>query len=106
MLFKKLNNKDMERATLLLYSEKVRKLTEKTFKREFVDNRELRGNGWVLDHKLSIKECFLNDVPPEMAAHICNLEMVPTEYNAKKGAKSTITFGELIEMVTEFDDYP
>jgi hypothetical protein len=105
MLFKKLNDNELERAAFLLYSEKVRRMTEKTFKREFVENRDLRGKGWHLDHKLSIKECFLNEVPPEMAAHICNLEMTPQEYNAKKGAKSTITFGELIEMVTEYDEY-
>lgn len=100
----KLSNADQQRAEYLLYNEQVRKLTERTFKREFIDNKNLRGKGWSLDHRLSVKECFLNEVPVEMASHVCNLEMVPTEYNLSKGSKSTITFTELIELVTEYED--
>jgi hypothetical protein len=103
MLFK-MSKEEEERARFLLYSDKVRKLTEKTFKREFIENKELRGKDWVLDHKLSIKQCYLNGVPETMAAHICNLEMVPRKYNAQKGSRSNITFTELIEMVTDYED--
>jgi hypothetical protein len=107
MLFKntKLTKQEQERAEFLLYSDKVRKLTEKTFKHEYIDNKELRGKGYHLDHKLSIRSGYDQGVPPEMVAHVCNLEMVSSEYNASKGAKSTLTFEELIEMVSQFEDY-
>ena len=98
------SGKDLERAKYLLYDEKVRKLSEQVFKREYLENKDLRGADWHLEHKLSVKECYENGVPIEMAAHICNLEVVPKSYNLQKGRKSSITFSELIEMVTEYED--
>jgi hypothetical protein len=94
-----------ERGDWLLYSEQVRKQTEQTFKTEYIENKELRGKGWVLDHKLSVKEAYLQGVPPDMVSHVCNLQMVPKEYNSSKGARSSISFTELIEMVTDHEDY-
>ena len=99
MLFK--NRKEEMDAAFLLYERKVRQQTEKTFKREWVDNKEFRGNECHLDHLLSIKECFENQVPVEFAAHECNLQIVSKEYNQRKGTKSSITVSELYERITE-----
>lgn len=99
------NKSEEERGAWLLYAEKVRKLTEHTFKREHFENKELRGKGYVLDHMLSVRHCYEEGVPPDMAAHVCNLAMVSTEYNSSKGRRSSITFTELIESITEYDDF-
>lgn len=98
------SSSELERSKYLLYTEKVRKLSEETFRKEWLENKHLRGKDWHLEHKLSIKECYDSNVPVEMASHICNLEVVPKEYNLSKGSKSSITFTELIEMVTEYED--
>jgi hypothetical protein len=99
-----LNKNEEERGSWLVYSEKVRKLTEKTFRREWIEHSDLRGKGWSLDHKLSIRQCYDEGIPPDMASHLCNLEMVPSKYNSSKGSRSSITFTDLIEMVTEYED--
>lgn len=100
-----LSKEEKNRAEYLLYNEKVRKLTECTFRNEFVDDGNLRGKEYHLDHKLSVRECFENDVPPEMAAHICNLEIISSDDNLKKGSKSTITYAELIEDIADFESH-
>jgi len=97
------NNSDLRRASFLLYEEKVRKLTEKNFKKEWIENKHLRGTDYVLDHKVSIKECFEREVPIEIASHICNLQIVSKEYNLRKGSKSTMSAEELIEEVANRD---
>jgi hypothetical protein len=97
----KISSQSYSQACFLFYSNLVRKLTEKTFKKEYIENKLLRGKGWVLDHKLSIKECFEQGVPPNMASHVCNLEMMPEKENLSKGSKSSITFQELLEEINE-----
>jgi len=99
-----LSETDLERAKFLLYNEKVRKLSEDTFKREWFDNKKLRGQNWHLEHKLSIKECYDCQVPVEIASHVCNLEVVSKEYNLAKGRKSSLTFTELLELVANYED--
>jgi len=99
MLFK--NQKEERQGAFLLYEKKVRQQTEKTFKREWIDNKEFRGKDFHLDHLLSIKDCFINNVPVEFAAHECNLQIVSKEHNQRKGRKSTITVSELFERITE-----
>lgn len=100
-----LSSKDLDRGKYLAYAEKVRKLTEITFRREFIQKGELRGNDWQLDHKVSIRDCFDNEISPAMASHICNLQIVPKGYNQQKGSKSCITIEELINEVTEYDSF-
>jgi len=100
MLFKK----NLDRAKFLLYKEKVRKLTEKNFRKYFIDDSEYRGKKYHLDHKVSIKECFLNDILIEYAADPLNLEIVSTEYNLSKGSKCSMTTSELLEQIIERDD--
>ena len=94
-----------KRGDWLLYKEEVKRLTEQTFKREWVENKELRGKNWHLDHKLSIRSGYEQGVPPEMIDHSCNLWVVPRGYNLQKSSKNVITFSELIEMISEQEDY-
>jgi hypothetical protein len=77
---------DTERAKFLLYQEKVRKLSEKNFKSYYVDNKELRGRDFELDHKYSIYEGFRNGVPESIIADLCNLEVIPKTENRSKGS--------------------
>jgi hypothetical protein len=74
------------------YSGKVRKLTEKTYSKYM---NEINPNGYVrsvcgtpggyqLDHKMSIKECWNNDIPEEIAAGKDNLQIIPWKENLNK----------------------
>jgi|TARA_B100001059_G_C17794817_1_gene562397 hypothetical protein len=85
----------------LFYSYQVRNLTEKTIRREFLDNSNLRSKDFHCDHKLSILEGFKQGVPVEIMADICNLEIIPKTENLKKGSKSSITFNELLEEISQ-----
>jgi len=101
VLFK--NEKEERQAAYLLYEKRVRQLTEKVFKREWFENKNIRGADYVLDHKVSIRECFENDIPIEWAAHECNLQIVSKHYNLQKGSRSSITIQELIEEMIQRD---
>jgi hypothetical protein len=94
-----------ERAKFLLYCENVRKLSEKNFRRYYVDNKELRGNEYHLDHKLSILEGFTKGIPEEIIADIANLEIIKKGDNLRKGSKSSITFDELLDIIVERDEF-
>lgn len=63
-------------------------------------NVEKRGHiefgGWHLDHKYSVNEGFLNNVPPEIIGDICNLEMICSHQNVKKQHHCSITLAELL----------
>ena len=101
-----MTEKELERAKYLLYEETVRKLSDKNFKKEYIEHKSLRGKntGFELDHKLSIKDGFEQNVPPSILADVANLQVVSINYNRKKSSKSIITFEELIKEITERDD--
>jgi hypothetical protein len=42
--------------------------------------------GWQLDHKKSIKQCFLEGLSPEQAASVDNLQMLPWKENLSKSS--------------------
>ena len=104
-----MTDEDFERAKYLLYEEKVRKASEKTYKSEFFKYREYRGNGYELDHKLSIKEGYELGVPIELMADRANLQMILKQSNREKSSKSSITYEELIEEISnreyELEDF-
>lgn len=83
------------------YSELVRNLTEKTYhnETEYINPHNLPRtvNEYHLDHKCSVKDCYLNDVPPEIAASKYNLEMLHCSENHSKGSHSSQTVKELTE---------
>jgi hypothetical protein len=93
------------RAKFLLYRENVRKLSEKNFKNNFIDNKEYRGQNYHLDHKLSILEGFQRGLPEEIVADVANLEILDKSSNLKKGTDSSITFEELIDIISEREEF-
>jgi hypothetical protein len=83
-----------DRSKLSHYGSKVRALSERVY-RENIDiinpERHPRGRcgvpgAYQLDHKRSIKECFLNDVSAEEAAALDNLQLLPWKDNRSKGS--------------------
>jgi hypothetical protein len=97
--------KDAERAKFLLYQEKVRKLSEKNFKKYYVENKDLRGGEYELDHRYSIHEGFRNDVPESIIADLCNLEVIPKSENRRKGSRCSIELQELLDQITDNEEY-
>jgi len=93
------------RGNWLLYQETVRRLTEKSIREEYLENVQHRSRQYHVDHLLSIREGFEQDVPPDLVAHICNLRVVHARDNLRKGQKSSLTFSELLEEITERDSY-
>ena len=67
---------------------------------ETLPNFENRGNSGVdgayhLDHKFSIIQGFINNIPPEIIGNIKNLEFIPWLDNIKKRTKCSISINEL-----------
>lgn len=60
--------------------------------------------GRVIDHKYSVKEGFINQVPISVLSHVCNVELISVSENAKKGAICSITMEELIERIQNFNE--
>lgn len=75
------------------YRNKVAVLTSKTYKlyeKEINPNNYKRTkcgvlDGWQLDHIISVKEGYLNQISPEEIARKENLQMLPWLENLKKG---------------------
>ena len=83
------------------YSSLVRALSNNTYKefRDLINPEDLpRGNcDYHLDHICSVKECFINDIPPNVAASYHNLQMLPSGENLTKSTKSDQTATQLME---------
>lgn len=75
------------------YQKKVRKMSARTYEAyKHVINPQNYPRGrsagfWHLDHKVPIIWCFKNDVPPEVAAGLQNLQMLPVVENLQKSGK-------------------
>lgn len=77
------------------YRNQVTKLTE----RNYVNNidiinpnrypRTIAGveGGWQLDHIMTVKECFLSGLSPEVASDTANLRMLPWKENIMRNKK-------------------
>ena len=71
-----------------------------------LENYEKRGLAGVdgcyqLDHKVSIKFGFDNNVNPEIIGHINNLEFIPWKDNLSKGIGCSITLEQLLNTVKD-----
>jgi hypothetical protein len=65
-----------------------------------------RGNnlsGVSRDHLFSVKDAFKKKVNPEIVRHPANCRLMLHIDNNKKGFKSVITYGELLERIERFD---
>lgn len=54
-------------------------------------------NAHHLDHKFSMKEGFIRNIPPFIIGHISNLRFIPWKENVKKCFKCSITEQELFD---------
>ena len=88
------------------YKSKVKYYTNKTIKKfaKYIDGVDKVGRGvndYHIDHIVSIKECFLNNIDPIIVADEINLRAIPRFENLSKGAKSLYTPEILLNNVTE-----
>jgi hypothetical protein len=83
------------------YVFKVYKETRETLKQHNIKNIELRGmeKGYELDHKFSIYDGFVNQIPHKLIAHHKNLQVIPTHQNRSKGSSSSISLKELLSFI-------
>lgn len=78
------------------YHKLVMKYTRRNSK--FVENIELRGKEYHLDHKFSICEGFKQNVSPEIIGSKYNLEIIPRRENCFKQEKCSIELEELLKL--------
>lgn len=65
---------------------------------EILENYDKRGrSNYHLDHKYSITQGFLNNIPPEILGSVYNIEMLYHKDNIKKNSKCSITKEELLK---------
>jgi hypothetical protein len=81
--------------SLLEYSKKVRRLSATIRKMYGLETK----NGFHWNHKLSIIDCYKNNIPLEVAAARYNLELIPREQNLSQGYKNKITPDQLYNMI-------
>lgn len=75
-----------------------------------LENYEKRGlagvdGGYQLDHKVSIKFGFDNNIEPDIIGNINNIEFIPWEENLSKGSGCSITLEELIKKGIYYNVY-
>jgi hypothetical protein len=90
ILNKSLQSEDEYYGLYSIYKSKVNKLTEityNTYKNE-IDNNNLRGYDYHLDHIVSIKDGFINEIPAEIIASKFNLKIVTAKQNLSKNSNS------------------
>lgn len=78
------------------YSIAVRKLTEERCHN--IQNINLRGNKFHLDHKVSIYQSFKDLLDIDVAASIHNLEIINAGANLAKGIQCSLSSNELIKL--------
>lgn len=89
-----------------LYRRRVGQVTQKQ-PLSILENYELRGNGgydksaYHIDHMVSLSECFKSNIPPFIAGNIVNLQMLHWRANIVKGANSTMTTDQLVDLYYE-----
>ena len=57
----------------------------------------IRSSLYHIDHIYSVADGFRNNIDPKIISSICNLRLIDSEYNLKKGSKSDISIEELLE---------
>ena len=94
-----------ERDPFLMYSSRVRYLTEESYRANFkkIVNAHLRGKGYDLDHRLSIHEGFKLNVLPEVIAHYKNLMILNEHDNKVKNRNSSVTLEDLYKEINDVE---
>lgn len=87
-----------------LYKSKVWNETKK-HNLNLLENYHLRGKkAYHLDHQYSIWQGFLDNTPPEIVGHFCNLKMLKYKENLSKHVKCTISLIDLKKLIKDFND--
>lgn len=85
-----------------IYYRKVWSLTEKNAKSlKNYDKRgriDLNDDAHHIDHRYSVINGFINNIPPHIIADVVNLEMIPALDNIKKSSDCSITKEELLRL--------
>lgn len=66
-------------------------------------NRGDNLDGISRDHRLSVKEGFLNSIDPKLISHPANCELKKHRENQSKHSKSSITLSQLINEIEKFE---
>jgi hypothetical protein len=98
---------DEQQSAFRKYELSMKRATGK-FDLATLKNYHLRGpcgtvGSFNIDHRFSVHEGFLKNIPPEIIGHICNLEMKPWEQNLSKWKRCDITLDELLEAIEIFE---
>lgn len=91
---------DENRTDWELYRKNVRSFSEAN-DLQSLTNFDKRGKGkgsFNLDHRVSIKYGFDNDVPPEIIGCVFNLKFISEEDNIRKGVKGSMTVESLYNL--------
>lgn len=93
------------------YYKNVRRIT-KNQPLNTIPNYDLRGiakngcNTFHLDHLISKKFGYENNIPEYIIGHFCNLNYISWKHNLVKSDKCAITLDELLENITLYDFRP
>lgn len=93
------------------YKDTVAKLTEKTYFKYIEEinpkrlNRGVSNNSHHLDHKFSIFQGFLENIPEEVIASKINLELINARDNRSKGKNCSWTKEDLLNQFSKLDFY-
>ena len=91
----------------LLYKRKIYKLSEayyKKYKHLINENNYIRGrNKYHLDHMVSTRFGFDNNIPEEIVAHPANLEMLLEGVNIRKGLNCSINIDTLYKRIEQYE---
>lgn len=74
---------------LLYFTYRVRQSTEKVYKfnKDKIDPEGLRGKDYHLDHRKSIRQCFIDGDSIEFASSVENIQILQRGDNLKKGSE-------------------
>lgn len=92
-----------------MYKAKVKSVEMKEIK-QLPNIDKIRGlcgtdGAWQLDHRISKKNGFEQQIPPSMIGHVCNMQMLPWLKNKKKGTGSDMSIQELGDAIQFYNDY-
>lgn len=62
-----------------------------------IDPKGIRGKQWHLDHKVSVKHGYINNISPLIIGDFVNLELIPTSKNTAKSYRCSISTNDLIK---------
>jgi len=94
---------DKNKMKFLLYSSKVRIISEANYRRykNIIDPRNLRGRDYHMDHAYSVFNGYLKSVPPEIIGSRYNLHIIKKTDNIIKKNNNSITLRELYKKINE-----